>query len=261
VPGHRRLDRAARLIAGLAEWQIYCIIKPIQMERVMIRYVPAIALVLVALAAPAAAADRSFALSGFDQVASDSDADVIISTGKPASVEASGPQDRIDRLEIVTEGATLRIRTRGRGGSMSRQPLRVAISLPELRAVTVSGPGDVVADGASGPSFVGRTSGSGDLKVANLDSNSVKLHTSGSGDVEIGGICESGDFSSSGSGTLRLGGLRCGSVRISTTGSGNALVNASGNADLRTTGSGDITVTGGARCTSRSSGSGNTSCS
>lgn len=224
------------------------------------------ALVLATFAASAAVAapvTRSFPVSGFDRVLASGSETITITTGKAASVTATGDAARLDRLRIGVEGSTLKIdhkSTDGMGWQQGEQT-RIVITMPALLSVHGSGSGDITADRGSGPAFDGSLSGSGDLMIARIESPVVTLHTSGSGDLTASGQCTTGKFSISGSGDMAVAGLACTDLAITISGSGDVAARASGNADVRISGSGDVTITGGARCTSRTSGSGDVTCS
>lgn len=219
---------------------------------------------LALTAAIAAPVTRSFPATGFDKVLASGSEDVTITTGKAASVVATGPKERLDKLDIRVEGTTLKIGRERGSYSMSWRDddsVRIAITMPALLGIHASGSGDITADRGSGAAFTGSSSGSGDLNIARIDSATPILRTSGSGNLTAAGQCTNGKFSTTGSGDLVLAGLGCTNVAVSTSGSGDVAVRATGAADIRITGSGDVTVTGGARCTSRTSGSGEPYCS
>jgi hypothetical protein len=234
---------------------------------------------LLAAALPAHAAERSFANTGFTQVVVEANDSVSIRKGGFRLV-ATGSEADLDRLEIRQEGATLRIgRKRGNWDWRGRS-LQVAVSLPALTAVTVSGSGNATADVAEGAAVNLRVSGSGDLavrdvktqalsasisgsgglSVASVASGGVNASISGSGDIALTGRCTTLNARLSGSGDLAAAGLACTNADLATSGSGDVSLKASGAVTARTSGSGDVVVTGGARCTSRSSGSGTIRC-
>ncbi len=218
---------------------------------------------LLAGATSAAAADRSFAVSGFDRVSATGSEDVTITTGKTASVVATGPQDMLDRLDVRVDGTTLKIGHKSgnwHGWGWSKDKTRIAVTLPALRGVSLAGSGNVTADHGTGPAFSASLAGSGDLNVAMIDSPQVKLTTAGSGDVTAAGKCGNANVSISGSGGMALDGLQCATITVAISGSGDVVARASQNANVRIAGSGDVKIAGGARCQSRTSGSGTVSC-
>jgi hypothetical protein len=221
-------------------------------------------LLLGASAATAvSAAERRFPVTGFDKVSASGSEAIRITTGGPVSVVATGPQERLDRLEIRVDGGTLRIDHKpGMTWGWNRgDEVRIAITMPALRGLHASGSGDIVADSGSGPAFDASLSGSGNVAIGRIDSAAVTLRTSGSGDIAASGKCGDAKVAISGSGDMALAGLACTNIDVKISGSGDVAARASGNANISISGSGDVVITGGARCTSRTSGSGDVTCS
>ena len=215
-----------------------------------------------ATAAVAAPADRRFPVTGFEKVWASGSEDITITTGKAASVVATGPQDRLDNLAITVDGATLKIdhKKNSNWSWGTGDQVHIAVTMPALLGVHASGSGDIIADSGSGPAFEGSLSGSGDMKITRINSPEVTLRTSGSGDIMAAGQCTNAKVSISGSGDMALGGLACTNVDVTISGSGDVAAHATGNANIKISGSGDVQITGGARCTSRTSGSGDVTC-
>ncbi|MEY2884753.1 MAG: hypothetical protein RL490_2477 [Pseudomonadota bacterium] len=226
----------------------------------MLRRSATLALLATLSACAASAAERSFPVTGFDKVSAAGSEDVVITTGKAASVVASGPTDVLDKLEVSVEGTTLKIRRKGNSWGWSNDKTVIRITMPALHGLSLAGSGDVTADKGSGPAFAAGLAGSGDLKIAQIDSPSVTISTSGSGDIMAAGRCDSAKVSIAGSGDIMLAGLQCKAVDIGIAGSGDVSAYATQTANVRISGSGDVKVSGGARCTSRTSGSGTVSC-
>lgn len=222
-----------------------------------------ISALLLTAAAPAFAADKSFPVGGFTQVSASGSEDVTITTGKAVSVVATGPQDKLDKLDIRVEGDTLKIgHKKGNWGWnwSSGDPVTVRVTMPELHGVRTSGSGDIVASSGSGPAFAVSSAGSGDARIDRVDSPSVAISTAGSGDITIAGECKTAKVSVSGSSDINAAGLKCVDADIGISGSGDVKLAATGSANVRISGSGDVVVTGGARCQSKVSGSGDVTC-
>lgn len=225
----------------------------------MIRTV-ALLLATVAVASPAAAAERRFDVSGFDKVTLGGSDDVVIRQGNAFAVVATGEADDLERLEILVEKGTLKIgRKKGNWGWNSKD-VTVAVTMPALHGVAVSGSGDLTADKGAADAFDIRVAGSGSAAVAALDARTVNVSVSGSGDVTGAGRCGALNVRVAGSGDVALANLKCTNTAISIAGSGDVAAHATGQADIRIAGSGDVSITGGARCTKRVAGSGNVVC-
>jgi hypothetical protein len=222
-----------------------------------------ISALLLAGAAPAFAEDRSYPVGAFNKVSASGSEDVVITTGKAVSVVASGPKERLDRLDIRVEGDVLRIgQKKGDWGwnNWKSDSVVIRVTVPELHGVRTAGSGDITADSGGGPAFQVSSSGSGDAKVSRINSPAVTISTAGSGDVVASGQCTTATISVSGSSNIEAAGLKCTDADIKISGSGDVKLNASRNANVRISGSGDVVVTGGARCQSKTSGSGDVTC-
>lgn len=217
---------------------------------------------LFSAATPLLAAERSFPVTGFDQVSASGSEDVTITTGKAVSVVATGADRDLDRLDIRVDGNTLRIdHKKGSWRNWSSDDVKIRITLPALHGLRMSGSGDIVADSGGGPAFFVASSGSGNARVDRINSPAVRISTSGSGDVTSSGKCTKLEIGVSGSSNINAGGLQCTDAEVKISGSGDVKIFATGAANIRISGSGDVAVAGGARCNSRTSGSGDVTCS
>ena len=207
---------------------------------------------------------QNYALTGFTAVEVAGPDDVTIRQGDSFSVTARGRKETLDRLEIKLDGTKLVIGRKREGFGFSNRDdddLDIAITLPKLEALRLTGSGTINADTVDGDAVEAVVTGSGDLKVAKLTGKSAEITVSGSGDIEIGGgTIGSGELSVTGSGDIDADGLVATTLEVSVTGSGNVDAQATGNADVRILGSGDVKITGGATCSTKQMGSGTATC-
>lgn len=218
--------------------------------------------VAAAIALPAHAAEKRFGVAGFDRVSVGGSDDVTIRQGSGFAVVATGAQADLDKLTISVDGGVLKI---GRKSSWmswgTTKGVKIAVTMPALHGLSLSGSANVDADKGDGDTFALALSGSGNLAIAALNARTVNAALAGSGNLSAGGRCGALTLKLAGSGDAMLGNLACTNAAISVAGSGDVAARASGQADVRIAGSGDVTVTGGARCTSRVAGSGDVRCS
>lgn len=207
---------------------------------------------------------QSFDLGGFTGVKLAGPDDVTIRRGNSFSITATGPKKVIDKLEIKLDGDMLSVGRKKSGfsfGSNDDDDVEIAITMPALRAVRLTGSGEIAADTVDGDAVEAMVTGSGDLKVAAFNGKSAKLTVSGSGDIEIGGgAIGAGELDVTGSGNIDANGLVAQTLAVSVTGSGNVGAQATGKADIRILGSGNVTLGGGATCSTRQTGSGTATC-
>lgn len=227
----------------------------------MIRFV---APIVFLLAVPASAAERNFPVGGFDRIALAGSPDVTVVTGRTPGVRATGDQKALDRLEIEVVDGTLKIGSKHginwSWNSHDNGRVRVAVTVPMVRGVSVGGSGTVTVDHVKVPAFAADVGGSGSIRLAALDTQSASFSIGGSGDVVAAGRCGASHANVGGSGSLKLGGLRCTTLDASVAGSGAIEANASATAAISIAGSGDVTVAGGAKCSISKVGSGQARC-
>lgn len=218
----------------------------------------------ILLASPVAAAEMNFPVGGFDRIALGGSPDVTVVTGRTPGVHATGDQKALDRLEIRVVNGTLQISNKhGINWSWDWNDVgkvRIAVTVPMLRGVSVGGSGSVAVDRIKVPAFAADVGGSGSIRLASLDVQSADFSIGGSGDVVAAGRCGSSHANVGGSGSLKLGGLRCATLDASLAGSGDIEANASQTAAISVAGSGDVHVVGGAKCSISKVGSGQARC-
>lgn len=211
-----------------------------------------------------ASGTRDFALNGFTGVEVAGPDDVTIRQGNAFSISATGPADELDRLAIERDGATLSIGRKREGfrfGGHDSDGVRIAITMPRLDSVRLTGSGSIDADKVEGDTVAAVVTGSGDLKIAALTGTRADISISGSGGVEIAsGTVKSAEMGVTGSGDIEAAGLTAETLDISVTGSGDVDAKATASADISILGSGDVTVGGGAKCSTHAMGSGTATC-
>lgn len=207
---------------------------------------------------------QSYPLTGFIGVEVAGPDDITVRQGDSFSISARGRKETLDRLEIRLDGTKLVIGRKREGFSFSNHDdddLDIAITMPRLDALRLTGSGSIIADTVDGDAVEAVVTGSGDLKIAKLTGKSAEITVSGSGDIEIGGgTIGSGEISVTGSGDIDAEALVATTLAVSVTGSGNVDAQATGKADIRILGSGDVTLGGGATCSTRQTGSGTATC-
>lgn len=171
---------------------------------------------------------RSYELSDFEsiEIAGVYELDVAVG-GESYSVEISGPESELDRVEAsVKDGRlVLDMRDRRRGERRWKNDgLTARVAMPALRNLDISG---VV---------------SGRVEGVAADSFSVDL--SGVGKVRISGECGRLDAEVSGIGEFDAESLRCEDVRIDVSGIGKAKVYASQSVTASVSGMGSVDVFG-----------------
>lgn len=179
---------------------------------------------------------RTLAWAGGKSLTVDLPVDVTYVQGAKASVEVSGPQSAVDRVQLVDGRLTLRD-SENEGeerGYIRMGPTGIHIwSETERLKITVTAP-DVT-------SF--RVAGSGDLDIERYNQPSLELRIDGSGDVEANGNAASVNLRHNAIGDADLAGLDVGDADIENTGSGDVEIGPKGKAKVSLSGSGDVQLT------------------
>lgn len=183
---------------------------------------------------------------------------VQVTRSPTASVVASGDPRAVAALDIAVRGDTLRI---GRlPGSYRDRGALVSVTVPMLRAASITGSGAMNIVGMEGPDFTGSISGSGAMRIADLHTRTVRFDLSGSGAISASGSADDAALELGGSGSIDTRGLAVSTLTVTAGGSGMVSATATRIATIRAGGSGSVRVTGGARCDVSKGGSGSVRC-
>lgn len=214
--------------------------------------------------APGQQIKRNVQVGAFDKVAVAGSHDVIVTVGGAPSVRVEGDSKRIDKMEIVVEGGTLRIRNKEKSGfsffSHKGGSVTVYVTTPTLTGASLAGSGDIKVDKVDGGDFSGAIAGSGNLEIGALQARAASFSIAGSGSVRASGKAESVEYSIAGSGDIAAGGLEARRASVSIAGSGDIEGRAMESADIEIMGSGDVVLTGTAKCNISKKGSGEARC-
>lgn len=206
---------------------------------------------------------RSFGVQGFDRVSLRGSDNVVVKVGAAESVNATGPQNILDKLKVEVVDGELRVGREKSAWNISwgdHDPVVITVTLPRIRGASVAGSGDMKVDTVQIASFSGSVAGSGNLSVGSLQADSASFDIAGSGDASVAGAAKSVDISIAGSGDLDAKGLKADRAKISIAGSGDVSAQVTGDADVSIVGSGDVVLSGHPRCKISKMGSGEVTC-
>ena len=205
---------------------------------------------------------RDFAVGDFKSIESAGSYDVTVRTGSRPSVRAEGPQNVLERLIVEVKGDRLTIRQQNGSFNWSRsEPVRIAVTVPELHGATMAGSGTLTVDKVVADRFTASIAGSGDLSLPQVRAKSLELEIAGSGSGSVAGHVDAANYSIAGSGEVDASKLQAKDIELSIAGSGGVSANATGTVHGAIMGSGEARITGGAKCQVTKAGSGTISCS
>ena len=208
---------------------------------------------LTALAAPAFAEDRHYAIEDFDRVIAEGPYVVHLVTGRATSAIAHGSREALDRMSLDVQGQMLRIR-RNRSswnGGSGADPGLVTIDLVtrSVRSVRLIGPVRFDADAVRGLRVEFSVEGSGTLHATRLNADALSLALLGSGRLDIAGAAGTLAATFQGTGDLAAPGLVAHNATIVSTTSGAVALTVNGPATVTNNGIGNVRILGRAVCT------------
>lgn len=238
------------------------------------------AIALLSFAAVGAAAQdsartsRSFDVHGFDRIDMAGCDIATVSLGSRFAVTAQGRADNIADLRIDTTGGALRIRRRDNSCNGHDRRVAIAITLPSLQAVNISGAAEMNLPALDVRAFAAEISGASVLRLAALHGGSasfglsgasqatvgdlradrVKLDTSGASHLRVGGAARQLTIDSSGASDVEARALNAPVVTVGASGTAKVRVGRAEQAQIGASGMSNVTVEGEARCTVSKSG-------
>jgi hypothetical protein len=210
---------------------------------------------------------RGYQVGNFQEIEVAGPYDVNVRTGPTPGVTAQGPQKALDAAVVEVKGDKLLIHSQNHNGLFnwswgSHGRTLFTVTVPQLRAATLAGSGDLEIDAVRGDDFEAKLAGSGDIGFGSVNVKSLQLRMAGSGDAKIGsGQAQKAEFELVGAGDIKAPNFMTQDLKVSIAGSGDVTAHATGTADVSIRGSGDVDVAGGARCTVDKAGSGDVHCS
>ena len=221
--------------------------------------VPAALLIAgLATAAPAQPGTRRFDVGRFDAIELAGSDHVRVVPGNAVSVTAGGDPRAVAALLVEVRGGALHIGRRP--GNWHDRGATVFVTVPTLRAVSISGSGDVAVARIARPDFAASVSGSGDLVLSDLRVAGARFRLAGSGSIAATGTAGEVRIEVGGSGRIDARRLAAPDVAVDVGGPGDVAATASRTARVTVGGSGRVRITGGARCSVSRSGTGTVRC-
>lgn len=187
------------------------------------------------------------------------DIDVYLQQG-PVAVRVEADDNLLQYIETKMDDNWLEIKTREHVNINSSKPLRVYVTTPEIKALVVSGSGNIKSDHkfSTDDKVTLGISGSGDIATI-VNAPKVEAHVSGSGNVHISGETKDVEVNISGSGNYDGEGLKAENANVSIAGSGDASLFADSRLKASVVGSGNVKYRGSATVDSHIAGSGTVS--
>jgi hypothetical protein len=217
------------------------------------------ALVLLALATPAAAASRNFGVSGFDRVRVDGPFKVDLRTGVAPFARATGSQAGIDTVVVEVQGRTLVVRQNrsawgGYPGAM-KGPVEIVIGTHDLSGAWLNGAGSLAIDRIKALSFDLSVQGSGSATVGLAQVDQLRVTLFGAANATLAGTAPQLTAVIRGAGSLDAARLTVKDATIGAEGNVTVAAAVTGTAKVQAQGTATVNLTGRPACTIRALGS------
>ena len=188
--------------------------------------------------------------------------DVIVRTGNEPGVTIEGPENILDEMIVEVDGDLLRIRQeRSNWKWRGNDDVEIAVTVPMLTEVAVSGASDIEIDRIRTERFSGKLSGAGEIDIADVETDDLLLVLSGAGELRARGTTRNLRVGMSGAGEFDGAERTAVNADLRASGAGSIRANVTGRATGGVSGAGDVTITGGAECSIGKSGVGSVDCS
>jgi hypothetical protein len=207
---------------------------------------------LLALGAPARAADRPWPVADFDRLVVEGPYRVHLVVGRPTTARANGSQLGLERVSIETNGQTLRIRPLRNlwGAEVNTDPGPVTIELTTrtLRSARLLGPATLDVEGAAGLNVDFMVEGSGMLRATRVAADTLSLGLLGAGTLEVAGTAKTLRGQFQGTGSVAAASLAADAATITTNTVGAVALEVNGRAEITAYGLGTVTIGGTPAC-------------
>ncbi len=199
-------------------------------------------------------------LGNFDKISLAIAAKVYIVQDSEYSLDIQADEDDLDKIETIVKNGKLEIKLKSWTASCKGNVV-IHITLPELKDLSVSGSGKIIADSGFNCQQLGMSvTGSGSIKMYKLTVQTVEALITGSGHIKLDGekTAEALTLTITGSGSYSAEEMKVNEATVRITGSGSAKIHVMENLETNITGSGNVLYQGDPMVNANSTGSGRT---
>ncbi len=172
----------------------------------------------------------------FNKIGLAFNAKVYLTKGNQQSVEIEAQQNIIDNIETEVKKGAWNIKFNQR--VKDRKPIIINITIPDIRALSIAGSGDIIGKSA----------------FENLEQ--LDLSIAGSGNIELTGSVQDMKVSIAGSGDIKAEKFKANNCEVSIAGSGDCYVHVDSDLKISIAGGGDVNYKGNPKIKSSIAGGG-----
>lgn len=173
----------------------------------------------------------------FNKIDAAANVDVQLRFGQHQKVVVTGHQNHIDLLDNSVKRDLWTITFREH---VCSDQMKIDITLPDLKAIHVSGTGDVrTMSPFHSPEMELSVSGTGDLE-ADINCEQAQASLSGTGSMILRGFTDDLEVENSGTGDLQASDLKAKDADVENSGTGQVHIRATGDVEIDASGTGDV---------------------
>ena len=180
-------------------------------------------------------------VSAFKKLDVSSNINVYVSQGDFKPIKLEGDENLLSYIEIEQDGDELVIKTKDHFNLESEGDLKVYVTAPDFRKISVSGAGDIIGENkiTSSEELELGMSGAGNIRME-VDAPKLSADISGAGSMYLKGQSKDVDLTVSGVGSAHCYDLLAENTHVQLSGVGSAEVYASVKIDAQASGVGSI---------------------
>ena len=186
---------------------------------------------------------KTFNVSTFEAIESNSVANIHFFQGTSTSLRAEGYKDLIDRLNVNVRNGKLIIempKNTFKNNNLKNKKLDIYISSPTLNLIEMKGVGNFLFEKAfNSPKLEIVSDGVGNLKADNLNCGHIFIRSHGVGNIDLAGKAKNMTISSDGVGNIKAKKLVAQHASVNLSGVGNVAFNCSESMDVELSGVGN----------------------
>jgi hypothetical protein len=224
----------------------------------MTRHLPFLMLALV-VATPAAAAERNYTVTDFNQIRVTGPYKVRLTTGVAPFARASGSTAALDGVTIDVSGRILTVRRNPSASSgypgQPTGPVEIEIGGHDLTIAGVVGSGSLDINAVRGMAFSLTVEGAGSARIGDVAVDQLKVWIAGTGSAALAGSAKSATLLIRGMSSLEASGLNVDHATLGTEGPAMARLTVTDTVKVDAKGVSQIELSGSPACTVTAAGS------
>jgi hypothetical protein len=183
-------------------------------------------------------------VSGFTRLDLQGVGEVSITQGSQESLVVEAEDNIVPVLITEVKNGTLVIRVQENTSINATKPIKYALNVKTLEAITVSGAGAVTSSGLNAQDFALEVPGAGAAKLSGLNATTLTATLSGAGRVDLSGSVTAQTVALSGAGQYAACALQSQDANVTLSGAGGATLAVSRTLKLDLTGFGSVEYLG-----------------